>query len=898
MTGVKKIAALIAVTSLLSGCGGGGSSVPHGVNPNGAQQVSVQQALVNQSLATITAATWVAQLGAPSAPSLFAVVRRTRSGSRQPQSCTNGVDVTTTGSGANYTVTIDAYYNSNCTGQLAYVGQMSVTQTSPTLATAAGSYSFYTPTGALYEYLGITKLTVSTAASAQYFSLQAAASTSQLSPPYQQLGIGCTTATTTQLCSLAVIDRVAATGTDNATIDSATITFSTSGGNTILSMSSTGSNFTGPLDSTGIVPNGQSGFLIAGGTLVDSVNITGSFTFAASGFLSAANLTINDGTNGATVTVSFSGTSFSGTIASAGTTLATFTVDASGAGTVTYSDGTTGTIANFAVVTGPQNSTSFDQTAFTCPTSYTVSSYARASMPNVRRKPNRAPSSQSTGLLAVVYKRSAQPPAQSYPLARSFDYPALGKAIHVLAVPAAQQSAAIAQLRTQSGVLAVAPVQRRFALTSTPAWPSDPYFNGFNTPLPAPTAGATPPPATYHVGPYEENNSVPGQWDMHAIGLENAFAYSSAANVNGGSGPSNPNAVGTHSIKLAIVDSGEDPTHPDLGANIIYQKCFITSPVDAQSTGTFSTDPLGHGTDVSGIAAAVTNNGFGLAGAGGNTGILAYRVFPTPDDTCATISGANDPQCGAVTVDIASAIDDAVAQGANIISMSLGGGTCTSGVDADPIEGAAVQNAITNHVVVVAASGNEFANHVDAPACDSGVIAVGATSLDDGQPNNTGHTGGTPSTPIEYVASYSNDDPGTASSYKNANAWGIVAPGGDPAGAQDLDNLHWIENIWTSTPFMSSASDTTFAGSCLGDYPSFTGPADCRTLIAGTSMAAPHVAGAAALVLAVSGGTYQDPTAMKALLCSTADSVAGNQGCGRVNAYRAVATALGDPSPP
>jgi len=886
------------VASLLGGCGGGGSSVPRGGAANGAQQISVQQSLVNQSLATITAVTWVDQLGSPSSASPFSTIRSAMSGARRAQSCTNGVSVTQTGSSTNYTIAIDAYYNADCTGQLAYQGQLTVTQTSPTIATANGSYTFYTPSGTQYEYLGITKLAVSTAAGAQYFSLQASASTTDLSPPYQTLGIGCTTASSTELCSLAVIDHVAATGTDNATIDSATIAFSASGSNTVLSVSSTGSDFTGPLGSTGIVPNGQSGFLIAGGTLVDSVGLTGSFTFGANGAMSLANLTVNDGTNGATVTVAFNGTSFTGTISqTGGATLATFTVDASGAGTVTYSDGSSGTIANFAVVTGPQNATTFNEAAFTCPTGYTVSSYARTTS-SLRRPPSRAPASQSTGLLAVVYNRSVQRSAESYPVAHAFDYPALGKAIHVLAVPAAQQAAAIAALRAQSGVLAVAPVQRRFALTSTPTWPSDPYFNGFNTPLPAPTAGATAPPATYHVAPYEENNSVPGQWDMHAIGLENAFAYANAANVNGGAGPSNANAMGTHAIKLAIVDSGEDPTHPDLGANIIYQKCFITNPVNAQSTGSYSTDALGHGTDVAGIAAAVTNDGLGFAGAGGNTGIMAYRVFPTPDDNCATISGANDPQCGAQTVDIASAIDDAVTNGANIISMSLGGGTCTSGADSDPIEGAAVQNAIANHVIVIAAAGNESAAHVDAPACDSGVIAVGATSLDDGQPDGSAHTGGTASTPVEYVASYSNYDPATASSYKNPNAWGIVAPGGDPTGVNDLDNLHWIENIWTSTPYMSSPSDTTFAASCTGDYPSLTGTADCRTLIAGTSMAAPHVAGVSALVLAVSGSTYQDSTAMKTLLCSTADNVAGNEGCGRVNAYRAVATALGDPSPP
>ena len=70
-------------------------------------------------------------------------------------------------------------------------------------------------------------------------------------------------------------------------------------------------------------------------------------------------------------------------------------------------------------------------------------------------------------------------------------------------------------------------------------------------------------------------------------------------------------------------------------------------------------------------------------------------------------------------------------------------------------------------------------------------------------------------------------------------------------------------------------------------------------------MATPHVAGAVALILSATGtsGRYASPTAMKTLLCSTTDQLTTtgstqNQGCGRLNIYRAMATALGDPSPP
>jgi subtilisin family serine protease len=134
----------------------------------------------------------------------------------------------------------------------------------------------------------------------------------------------------------------------------------------------------------------------------------------------------------------------------------------------------------------------------------------------------------------------------------------------------------------------------------------------------------------------------------------------------------------------------------------------------------------------------------------------------------------------------------------------------------------------------------------------------------------------------------------------SASSWGIVAPGGDPSGVDvsgpTTDYLHWIENIWTSTPYMSSPTDTTFEGNC-GANLEYGEAGNCRTLLSGTSMATPHVAGAAALILSVNA-SYQSPTAMKQLLCTTADNIIDpHQGCGRLNVYRAVGTALGDPTP-
>ncbi len=551
----------------------------------------------------------------------------------------------------------------------------------------------------------------------------------------------------------------------------------------------------------------------------------------------------------------------------------------------------------------PSPTTSADvAAAFTCPATGSASaSEARTSATGdaTRRRLLHAGSvaAASTTLLAVSYDRGrAQSEAaviasreRQYGMSvlHTFDFVHRNIAMHVVAVPTAALAQAEAVLRSGDGVQSVALTgQRRYRFTTTPVYTNDPYFQGFSP--------------FHEVAPYAESSSVPGQWDMHAIGLEHAYGYSQA----GATYTANPAALGSASVKIAIIDTGEDASHPELSSKIVYQHCFITNESGtAQSSGSFSTDADGHGTDVSGIAAAASNNALGFTGAGGNSSIYAYRVFPTPDDACA--NDGNDAQCSADTADIASSIEDAINnQHVNIISMSLGGGGCDSGGnDTDPVEGAAVADAIAAHVIVIAASGNgaPSSSGVSAPGCDTGVIAAGATSLADGTATGTllrtGYTSSAATTatsanPVEYVAYYS--QAGTpAANVHSSSAWGIVAPGGDPSSDNDADDLHWIENIWTSTPL-----DANFAGECTPDFNSAS-MSDCRTLIAGTSMATPHVAGAAALILAVSGSTYQNPSAMKTLLCSTADDLHDSrQGCGRLNIYRALATAIADTNPP
>lgn len=515
--------------------------------------------------------------------------------------------------------------------------------------------------------------------------------------------------------------------------------------------------------------------------------------------------------------------------------------------------------------------------AFTCPTSSTTFStgtQSRSASTSVRARRVGGKSVDDASLLEVTYDtrttRGADVDAKVAGMqgkkVSEFTFDRIGRTTRVVSVDPASRDAATAALRAMPGVRAVSPVQRFHALAiTTPYLSNDPIFIGTGNPQ------------------LYQTPSLDGQWDMHVVGLEHAFAYSQPSN---GSLIQNAGALGSTTVRLAVVDTGEDVTHQDLAsANIVRTNCYITASNGAVSTGSFVTDPDGHGTNVTGIAGAAVGNSFGFAGDAGNVSLMLYRVFPTPDSSCSSNQSNPPPQCTASGTDIASAINDAVSNGANVINLSFGGSVCSNGQDPDQLQGNAVQNAIAHNVIVVAASGNAAPGTagVGAPGCDPGVIAVGATSWNDHKPNGSNYNGPNP----EYVASYSQF--GSTNVLNSANSWGIVAPGGDGGGANDQDNLHWIDNAWTSTPF-----DPTDSGAGCSD--TYGENNNCHVFIAGTSMSSPHVAGAAALILSVDAAhKYQSPAAMRQLLCSTADNIGdSHQGCGRLNVYHAMAVALGD----
>src|SRR3989344_281966 len=171
-----------------------------------------------------------------------------------------------------------------------------------------------------------------------------------------------------------------------------------------------------------------------------------------------------------------------------------------------------------------------------------------------------------------------------------------------------------------------------------------------------------------------------------------------------GSGPSAwDGTVGSPSVKIAILDTGIDQNHEDLAAKIVANQNFTTSPtVD---------DKYGHGTHVGGIAAAITDNGTGVAGLGYNSSLMNVKVL-------------DDNGSGYYSW-IANGIIWATDNGAKVINMSLGGSSGSSTLQS------AVNYAVANGVVVVAAAGNSGNSSPTYPAYYPGVIAVAATDSAD-----------------------------------------------------------------------------------------------------------------------------------------------------------------------
>jgi thermitase len=159
---------------------------------------------------------------------------------------------------------------------------------------------------------------------------------------------------------------------------------------------------------------------------------------------------------------------------------------------------------------------------------------------------------------------------------------------------------------------------------------------------------------------------------------------------------------GSSSVTIAIIDSGVDLSHADLAGKITAGYDFVNNDDTPQ-------DDFGHGTHVAGIAAALGNNGTGVAGVSWGARVMPLKVLSS------TGSGTY--------ANVAAAIVWAADHGAQVINLSLGGVSPSATLEA------AVVYAYNKGMLLVAASGNTGSSQVLYPARYPQVVAVGATNF-------------------------------------------------------------------------------------------------------------------------------------------------------------------------
>lgn len=163
-------------------------------------------------------------------------------------------------------------------------------------------------------------------------------------------------------------------------------------------------------------------------------------------------------------------------------------------------------------------------------------------------------------------------------------------------------------------------------------------------------------------------------------------------------------------VKVAVVDTGMDFSHPDLVDRVVGARDFVNRVERVETP--FSGDV--HGTGVAGVIAASAGNGEGIVGVAPEAELLAVRsCWPAAPDRI-------DATCDSYT--LAQGLDFAIEQGARVINLSLAG-------PRDPLLARLLEAAIDRGTAVVAAA--EDANAESFPASEEGVVAVGTQPTDE-----------------------------------------------------------------------------------------------------------------------------------------------------------------------
>jgi serine protease len=302
------------------------------------------------------------------------------------------------------------------------------------------------------------------------------------------------------------------------------------------------------------------------------------------------------------------------------------------------------------------------------------------------------------------------------------------------------------------------------------------------------------------------------QWNLFSpwgINLPEAWTLAESRGAPGGKGA----VVAVLDSGVAFESRGRFRRAPDLRASTFVR------PYDFIDDDRHPNDVFGHGTHVSGTIAQTTGNGVATAGIAYNAKIMPLRVL---DD-----QGAGD------SVAIARAIRYASKYGADIINLSLEFPAEVRSFEIPDVL-AALRYARRHGVLVVGAAGNQADFSVAYPARAGSVVAVGATTITGCQ------------------ADYSN----------SGTDLDLVAPGGG-ADAPNADSI-WDSQHCNPDSLGKPIFQQTFNSRSVRRFGVPGG-------YEGTSMAAPHVSGIAALIVATNRlGPNPSPRALEAHLKATA----------------------------
>lgn len=302
------------------------------------------------------------------------------------------------------------------------------------------------------------------------------------------------------------------------------------------------------------------------------------------------------------------------------------------------------------------------------------------------------------------------------------------------------------------------------------------------------------------------------QYSISSLGLPNAWNLT----------------TGSANVKVAVIDTGIDYSHPDLIENISRNTADLPANGIDDDTNGYVDDYLGfnfverngdpfdfneHGTHVAGTIGAVGDNGIGIVGVNWRVGLVPVRVLDE--------SGAG------TLAEIVAGIEYAIARRVQIINLSLGGAEYST------IFEQAIDAAKDNGILAVVASGNESS----------------INDLFETFPAN----------------------------FKGSNIISVAA-------VDSADALAFFSNIGPKTVDLAAPGIGVLSTIPGGRYARFDG----------TSMAAPHVAGVAALLLALNPQfSYLD---LRALLLDTVTRTAELSGLiqtgGILNASKAVEAAV------